>query len=169
MWFQADGEQKKMEKARAKFAAREGDHLTLYNAYQAFVTIGREQSKFCHENSLNFKSMTKAVSVRNQLKRHLQRLNIRVDDDPNPSRHHHHHHYDVSGKAERVRRCLTAGYFAHAAKMQDDGTFRDVTGNMVLYAHPNSLMAHTYTPNFLHCSQISFLSKTRSPPRMRYV
>lgn len=41
---------------------------------------------------------------------------------------------------ERIRRCLTAGYFAHAAKMMPDGTFRTVDGGTVLYAHPSSLM-----------------------------
>jgi hypothetical protein len=35
---------------------------------------------------------------------------------------------------------LTAGYFAHAAKMLSDGTFKSVTGSVVLHAHPTSLM-----------------------------
>ncbi|KAF9771939.1 hypothetical protein IL306_010408 [Fusarium sp. DS 682] len=136
VWFSHDGEKKKMETSRRKFAVDEGDHLTLLNAYQAFVTKGRKEAKFCHENNLNFKSMSRAVSIRAQLKRYLERFSINIDET-------------LAGqalpeenvkKADQIRRCLTSGYFAHAARMQPDGTFRNVEGNMVLHAHPSSLM-----------------------------
>ncbi|CAJ0552835.1 Ff.00g009130.m01.CDS01 [Fusarium sp. VM40] len=136
VWFSHEGERKKMETSRRKFAVDEGDHLTLLNAYQAFVTKGRKEAKFCHENHLNFKSMSRAVSIRAQLKRYLERFNINVDETlagPVSSE------ANVK-KAEQIRRCLTSGYFAHAARMQPDGTFRNVEGNMVLHAHPSSLM-----------------------------
>ncbi|KAF4966655.1 hypothetical protein FSARC_5704 [Fusarium sarcochroum] len=136
VWFPHEGERKKMETSRRKFAVDEGDHLTLLNAYQAFVTKGRKEAKFCHENNLNHKSMTRAVSIRAQLKRYLERFNINIDET-------------LAGqassaenvkKAEQIRRCLSSGYFAHAARMQPDGTFRNVEGNTVLHAHPSSLM-----------------------------
>ncbi|KAL6920384.1 hypothetical protein ACHAPO_000756 [Fusarium lateritium] len=136
VWFSHEGERKKMETSRRKFAVEEGDHLTLLNAYQAFVTKGRKEAKFCHDNNLNYKSMSRAVSIRAQLKRYLERFNINVDEtltgQASPE--------DNAKKAEQIRRCLTSGYFAHAARMQPDGTFRNVEGNMVLHAHPTSLM-----------------------------
>ncbi|KAM0253237.1 hypothetical protein ACHAP5_000712 [Fusarium lateritium] len=136
VWFSHEGERKKMETSRRKFAVDEGDHLTLLNAYQAFVTKGRKEAKFCHENHLNFKSMSRAVSIRAQLKRYIERFNINVDEtlDSQVSSG------DNVKKAEQIRRCLTSGYFAHAARMQPDGTFQNVEGNMVLHAHPSSLM-----------------------------
>lgn len=133
IWIQHDGEKKKTEGAKRKFAAEEGDHLTLLNVYQAFVTKGRKESRFCHDNMINFKAMTRAVSIRGQLKRYLERFGIVVDESlAAPSA--------TSNKAEQVRRCLTTGYFAHAARMQPDGTFRNVSGTTVLHAHPSSLM-----------------------------
>ncbi|KAM0339722.1 hypothetical protein ACHAPQ_001538 [Fusarium lateritium] len=136
VWFSHEGERKKMETSRRKFAVDEGDHLTLLNAYQAFVTKGRKEAKFCHENHLNFKSMSRAVSIRAQLKRYIELFNINVDEtlDSQVSSG------DNVKKAEQIRRCLTSGYFAHAARMQPDGTFRNVEGNLVLHAHPSSLM-----------------------------
>ncbi|KAF4450731.1 hypothetical protein F53441_6174 [Fusarium austroafricanum] len=136
VWFSHEGERKKMETSRRKFAVDEGDHLTLLNAYQAFVTKGRKEAKFCHENNLNFKSMTRAVSIRAQLKRYLERFSINVDETLAGQASSE----DNVKKAEQIRRCLTSGYFAHAARMQPDGTFRNVQGNMVLHAHPSSLM-----------------------------
>ena len=135
VWFHHDGERKKMETSRRKFAVEEGDHLTLLNAYQAFITKGKKEARFCHENHLNYKSMTRAASIRAQLKRYLERFNINVDESlaGEPKK-------DPTLLAEHIRRCLTSGYFAHAARMQPDGTFRTVDGGMVLHAHPSSLM-----------------------------
>ncbi|KAL4727311.1 hypothetical protein ACLX1H_006218 [Fusarium chlamydosporum] len=136
VWFSHEGERKKMETSRRKFAVDEGDHLTLLNAYQAFVTKGRKEAKFCHENNLNYKSMSRAVSIRAQLKRYLERFGINVDETLAGQASSE----ENAKKAEQIRRCLTSGYFAHAARMQPDGTFRNVEGNMVLHAHPTSLM-----------------------------
>lgn len=137
VWFHHDGERKKMETSRRKFAVEEGDHLTLLNAYQAFVTKGKKEARFCHENNLNYKSMTKAVSIRGQLKRYLERFSINVDETLSGQTTAT---ADNAKKAEQIRRCLTSGYFAHAARMQPDGTFRNVEGGTVLHAHPSSLM-----------------------------
>ena len=158
VWFSHDGERKAMEGSRRKFAAEEGDHITLLNVYQAFVTKGRKEARWCQQNHLNFKSMTRAVSIRNQLKRYFERFGINVQEslghesgvrEPGMA-------LRVGGaasqptqgrdKAELVRRCLTTGYFAHAARMQPDGTFKTVNGGTTLHAHPSSLMFVSLPP-----------------------
>ncbi|KAF7185018.1 putative ATP-dependent RNA helicase DHX35 [Pseudocercospora fuligena] len=136
VWFTHDLK-KAEETARRKFAVEEGDHLTLLNVYQAFVTKGKKEAKWCQQHYLNFKSMTRAVSIRNQLRRYLERFGIDVTESLSGN--------DVlkaggRPKEESIRRCLTSGYFAHAARMQPDGTFRTIDGGTVLHAHPSSLM-----------------------------
>lgn len=140
VWFNHEGERKAMETSRRKFAAEEGDHLTLLNAYQAFVTTGRKEAKFCHNNHLNYKSMLRVVSVRAQLKRYVERFGIRVDETLSTKQNGGPLRVGGPDKSEQIRRCLTTGFFAHAAKMQPDGTFRNVSGGTVLHAHPSSLM-----------------------------
>lgn len=135
VWFSHDGEKKASETARRKFAAEEGDHLTLLNVYQAFVTKGKKDSKWCRDNYINFKSMVRAVSIRAQLKRYLERFGINVEETLANS-----HKEESIAKGEQIRKCLTAGYFAHAARMQPDGSFNTVSGKVVLHAHPSSLM-----------------------------
>ncbi|KAL0940759.1 ATP-dependent RNA helicase DHX35 [Colletotrichum truncatum] len=137
VWFYHDGERKQMETSRRSFAAEEGDHLTLLNVYQAFVTTGKKESKFCREHNLNFKTLTRAVSIRAQLKRYLEKSGVVMDDSLGNKKGQQQ---DNVKKAEQIRRCLTAGYFAHAARMQPDGTFRNVSGQTMLHAHPSSLM-----------------------------
>ena len=139
IWFHHDGEKKATESARRKFAAEEGDHLTLLNIYQAFVTKGRKDSKWCRDNFLNYKSMTRAVSIRAQLKRYLERFGIDVEETLTSNKPD-----EVVNKGEQIRKCLTAGYFAHAARMQPDGTFKTINGHVTLHAHPSSLMFVCY-------------------------
>ena len=133
IWYHQFGEKKDADLVRRKFAAEEGDHLTLLNVYRAFISKGRKDSKWCHDNYLNYKSMTMAVSVRSQLKRYLERFGISIDES-SPTLQHD------KTIGDRVRKCLTAGFFAHAARMQPDGTFKPVSGDTVLHAHPSSLM-----------------------------
>lgn len=135
VWVQSDADKRSAESTRRKFAVDEGDHLTYLNVYQAFVTKGKKDSKWCRDNLLNYRSLQRAVSVRAQLKRYLERFGIATEDSLSSRQQP-----DPSGQAERIRRCLTTGYFAHAAKMQPDGTFKTVSGGLTLYAHPSSLM-----------------------------
>jgi ATP-dependent RNA helicase DDX35 len=146
VWIYHDDKKKPTETARRKFAAEEGDHLTLLNVYHAFVTKGKKEAKWCKENYLNYKSMTRAVSIRNQLRAYLERFDINVQESlsaPDVRR--------AGGldKAEQIRRCLTTGYFAHAARMQPDGSFKTVNGT-TLWAHPSSLM---FVSRPLYCSR----------------
>lgn len=150
VWFSHDGERKAMELSRRKFAAEEGDHITLLNVYQAFVTKGKKEARWCQQHHLNFKSMSRAVSIRNQLRRYLERFGIDVQESlaGDSQGRERGVALRVGGaaslppmdKGEAIRRCLTTGYFAHAARMQPDGTFKTVNGGTTLHAHPSSLM-----------------------------
>jgi ATP-dependent RNA helicase DDX35 len=137
VWVSHDGSKKLQEAARRQFAVEEGDHLTLLNVYQAFVTKGKKEAKWCKDHFLNFKSLSKAVSTRNQLRKHLERFGIDVSESLSASSVLRAGGMD---KAEKIRRCLTTGFFAHAARMKPDGSFATVDGQTTLWAHPSSLM-----------------------------
>ncbi|KAI4623041.1 uncharacterized protein J4E87_006134 [Alternaria ethzedia] len=130
-----DGGKKQLDAARRKFAVAEGDHLTLYNVYEAFVKAGMGNTAWCHSNSLNHKSLVKAVSVRKQLAAYLDRFGVKENVLASSGV------LRVGGTplAERVRRCLTTGFFAHAARMKADGTFTTVDGKTTLWPHPTSV------------------------------
>lgn len=137
VWVSQDGEKKQFESTRRKFAVEEGDHLTLLNVYQSFVGKGRKEGRFCYDNYLNFKALSRAVSIRAQLKRSLERFGINTEESLSVN---NAPNVDPVQKAEQIRRCLATGYFSQAARMQADGTFLTVDGGTVLHAHPSSLM-----------------------------
>ncbi|KAJ4521891.1 hypothetical protein HRR86_003770 [Exophiala dermatitidis] len=143
VWFHHSGEKKAMDMSRRKFAAEEGDHLTLLNVYTAFVTKGKKEARWCHDHHLNFKSMQRALSIRNQLARYLERLGVKVVAADNNAPYlstAQQQPLSTADKATNILKCLVTGYFSQAAKMQPDGSFRSVSGNVTMYAHPTSLL-----------------------------
>lgn len=135
-----DGNKKQLDNARRRFAVAEGDHITLYNVYEAFVKAGIQNVQWCRDNCLNHKSMVKAVSVRKQLAAYLDRFGVKENVLASSSSGV----LRVGGipLAERVRRCLTTGFFAHVARMKADGSFTTVDGRTTLWAHPSSVFFH---------------------------
>ncbi|EJD05655.1 P-loop containing nucleoside triphosphate hydrolase protein [Fomitiporia mediterranea MF3/22] len=131
------------ELERRKFTAMEGDHLTLLNGknfvllsrsnqnlrshavYNAFTRYGKS-SGWCRSHSLSFRALSRAVSIRSQLKKFMQRFKIPLES--------------CEGDAKRLRKCLVSGYWRNAARWIADGTYRSVRGDMVLHVHPNSVL-----------------------------
>lgn len=133
-----DGNKKAEDAAKRKFAVAEGDHITLYNVYEAFISHGKKDPQWCRQNSLSFKALVKAISVRKQLKTHLERLGVVEDNLANSDV------LRVGGleTTERIRRCLATGFFAQAARMKPDGTFQTPQGKTTLWVHPSSIFFH---------------------------
>ncbi|ODN84690.1 hypothetical protein L202_00583 [Cryptococcus amylolentus CBS 6039] len=101
------------ELERRKFTAEEGDHLTLLNAYNAFTRYGQNNKSWCGNHRLNHKALSRAMSIRKQLKKYLDRFGIKVQS--------------CEGDA-------------NAARMSPDGTFRAARSNAILHVHPSSVL-----------------------------
>lgn len=116
------------ELERRKFTAEEGDHLTLLNVYNAFVNprVGRQSARWCVQHRLNFRALSRAISIRGQLEKYMRRFSLPI--------------VSCEGDAVRLRKCLTSGYFKNAAKMSFDGSYRSVRENAELYVHPSSVL-----------------------------
>ncbi|KAH6918851.1 pre-mRNA splicing factor [Coprinopsis sp. MPI-PUGE-AT-0042] len=113
------------ELERRKFTAEEGDHLTLLNAFNAFVRYG-QASSWCKSHALSFRAMSRAVSIRAQLKKYMVRFNLPIKS--------------CEGDAKRLRQCLVSGYWQNSAKLQPDQTYHSTHGNKTLHIHPSSVL-----------------------------
>jgi ATP-dependent RNA helicase DDX35 len=109
-FIQIDGGTKGMmaDLERRKFTAEEGDHLSLLNgksikvallmiAYNAFIRNGQRDKQWCGNHRINHKALLRAVSIRKQLKKYLERFGIPI--------------VSCEGDAVRLRKCLVSGYF----------------------------------------------------------
>lgn len=63
--------------------------------------------------------MSRAVSIRGQLKKYMQRFNLPLES--------------CEGDAKRLRRCLVSGYWRNGARWMADGTYKSVRGNRVSF------------------------------------
>uniref|UniRef100_A0A8B9JWN2 DEAH-box helicase 35 n=1 Tax=Astyanax mexicanus TaxID=7994 RepID=A0A8B9JWN2_ASTMX len=108
-----------------KFAVAEGDHLTMLNVYEAFVKH-QKSSQWCQEHFLNYKGLVRAMSVREQLRRLLNKFKV-----PRTS---------SEGDPDVILRCIVSGFFANAARLHHSGSYRTLRDDRELHIHPNSVL-----------------------------
>ncbi len=104
------------EAARRKFAVYEGDHLTMLNVYNSFIKAGKS-SDWCSHNHVNYRSLMRAVDIRNQIKKYLRRFKVPL--------------VSCEEESEKILKCLVSGYFANAAKLTPDGSYKMIRGGQV--------------------------------------
>ena len=110
-----------------KFAVAEGDHLTLLNIYNSFVNEGNKSRRWCERYYLNYKGLQRADKIRSQLCKYLRRFNIRMtscDED-----------------FSKIQRCIVSGFFANAACLHGDGSYRGLHNDVKLFIHPSSVLS----------------------------
>ncbi|KAF0443358.1 P-loop containing nucleoside triphosphate hydrolase protein [Gigaspora margarita] len=115
-----------VDEEKRKFTVEEGDHITLLNVFNAFITRGKKSARWCHEHCLNFRTLSRALSIHQHLKKYLDRFEVPIESCGNDT--------------VKIRKCLISGYFSQAAKMMPDGSFRTVRDNVILYVHPSSVL-----------------------------
>ena len=121
----------KIARARLRFAAREGDHLTLVNVYRAFVKSNRNP-QWCHANFLNYQSLRRVEKIRSQLVNMLKRYDIPM--------------VSCETDDEKLRKCIISGFFANVAKYHPSGEYRTVRTDHPLHLHPTSVLATEEKP-----------------------
>lgn len=126
---------KEADEAKGRFSHLDGDHLTLLNVFHAYkqhTTGGIDPGSFCYDNYINARSMRSAESVREQLKRTMERLNLEM-----VSTDFHDKEYYPN-----IRKCLVAGFFAQVAHLEKTGTYLTVKDNQVVALHPSTCLSH---------------------------
>ena len=86
------------DQARQNFVRAGGDHFTLLNVWEQWAETNYSQ-QFCYEQFLQFKSISRARDIRDQLTGLCERVEIVIDSNPNTN--------DISP----VQKALTSGYF----------------------------------------------------------
>lgn len=86
------------DQARQNFVKAGGDHFTLLNVWEQWAETNYSQ-QFCYEQFLQFKSLSRARDIRDQLAGLCERVEVVVTSNPNSN--------DITA----VQKALTAGYF----------------------------------------------------------
>ncbi|KAI7870312.1 P-loop containing nucleoside triphosphate hydrolase protein [Spinellus fusiger] len=121
VWVSSRAPKEIVMEARRKFWVEDGDHLSLLNVYNAFVNKGNRSGKWCHDRLLNFKALSRAISIRHQLIKYLKRFNVPL---VSALRQFPATDQGREEASKAIRRCLTSGYFSQAAIAEPDGSGR---------------------------------------------
>ncbi|KAJ1982561.1 hypothetical protein H4R34_001669 [Dimargaris verticillata] len=151
--FVVPGNSQQAEEARRqhkRFAAQEGDHITLANVYLGFLQSGKDRN-WCFKHALNYQALDQALHIARQLYALTRKMQQTLGEPGTankssaaaaaaattntlPSANHSHN------RAVLVRQCLAAGLFPHAARMCPDGSLEALRGGQQLFIHPSSVL-----------------------------
>ena len=92
------------DQARQNFVRTGGDHFTLLNVWEQWADTNYSQ-QFCYEQFLQFKSLSRARDIRDQLAGLCERVEVVIQANPNSN--------DITA----VQKALTAGYFYNAVSL----------------------------------------------------
>ncbi|KZP31435.1 DUF1605-domain-containing protein [Athelia psychrophila] len=122
------------DQARQNFVRAGGDHFTLLNVWEQWAETNYSQ-QFCYEQFLQFKSISRARDIRDQLAGLCERVEVVIQGNPNQN--------DITP----VQKALTAGYFYNTAQLSKSGdSYRTMKTNHTVYIHPSSSLFQHQPP-----------------------
>ncbi len=130
-----------------------GDHLTLLNVYREFKE-NSESSFWCKENFLNYKSMIKAMKIKDQLINLCERVEIFVDKSKLES----NLSADEYVTNMNIRKSICSGFFYNTAKYYRDSFYKTIKNDITVLIHPSSSICKE-TPNMVIYNELVYTSK----------
>lgn len=148
------------DQARQNFVRAGGDHFTLLNVWEQWADTNYSQ-QFCYEQFLQFKSLSRARDIRDQLAGLCERVEVIVQSNPN------------SNDITPIQKAITSGYFNNTvrlcerfvcwgdadpgpldsfffflqAQLQKSGdSYRTLKTNQTVYVHPSSSLFQHQPP-----------------------
>ena len=126
------------EQARKNFNRPYGDHLSLLAVYEGWVETDYS-SQWCFESFIQFKSLKKAKSIRDQLVNLLDRTEVKLLSNEDP------------GNTIPIRKAIASGFFYNAARLKRSGdAYSTLKTNQTVMIHPSSSLYSTNPPFVLY-------------------
>lgn len=144
VFVSARGSKERKEKivdAMGVFADPDGDHLTYLKIYDEFVANGKRRD-WCDEFMLSHVALVRTAEIRRHLKKYVDRFKVLSDLQGERAAAMAEDSRDQDSDTESILKCFVSGYFANAAKLHPDGSYRTVREKRVVQIHPTSVYYH---------------------------
>jgi len=123
VFYRPKDKQQQADEKRTHFFHPDGDHITMLTVFQNWE--GNSFSPgWCHENFIQLRSMRRAQDVKKQLRTILDRYKFEVTS--------------CNNDFTRIRKAITAGFFAHAARKDPQEGYKTLIDGHQVYIHPSS-------------------------------
>ncbi|CAF2368529.1 unnamed protein product [Rotaria sp. Silwood2] len=124
-------ERTEADKAKARFAHIDGDHLTLLNVYHAFKQ-NHDNDEWCQQNYLDYYSLVMADKIRTQLGHIMDRFNLKRSSTKFTSPDYY----------LNIRKALASGFFMQVAHLEKNGYYLTIKDNQIAQLHPSTVLNH---------------------------
>lgn len=138
------------EAARHELYRREGDHLTLMAALQAYVAEESDRRAWCDTHFVSHRAMRNAMDVRKQLRLLCQSLKLPGVEEPGSAQVPKSSKDEgesltavILANADRhdlILCTLLAGFSQNVARLCPDGSYKTIEGNQTVGIHPGSVL-----------------------------
>ena len=129
-------DKKRSDDSKNIFAHPDGDHITLLNVYHGFKSDETYEygiHKWCRDHYLNYRSLSAADNISNQLERLMNRHSLELNTSD----------YESSRYFDNIRKALASGFFMQVAKKRSGGKgYITVKDNQDVLIHPSTVIGH---------------------------
>lgn len=136
LFYRPKEKREQADKTREAFFHESGDHLTLLNIYETWVSSGYSV-QWCEDNFVQYKTLKRVRDIRTQ----LSSLCLKVGFDTSSM---------VEGKSDKsevILRALVSGFFPNVVRLSKMGDcYRKLKRNQPLFLHPSSAMHKVKPP-----------------------
>ncbi|SCV06194.1 LANO_0H24168g1_1 [Lachancea nothofagi CBS 11611] len=125
IFYRPKERQEESDQARTRFFVPESDHLTLLNVFSQWKA-NNFSSAWCRRNFLQFKSLQRAKSIRDQLRTLMEKKRIIIVSSGTD--------WDI------IRKCVCSGYAHQAARLSGLNKYVHLRNGLELRIHPASAL-----------------------------
>ncbi|EAL72003.1 DEAD/DEAH box helicase [Dictyostelium discoideum AX4] len=138
-------------KSRKHLLVKEGDHLTLLNIFNSFIS-NQSSPQWCNQHQINYKAMQRVLQVRKQLLAYAKKYSINVISC-----------FDSNNNREQcsnlIRKAIVSGFFTNAAQLQPDGSYQTIREKHKLWLHPTSVLCLSNSPQWVIFNEVTITTK----------
>jgi len=125
VFYRPKDKQAMSDQKKARFHQPEGDHCTLLEVYKSWAH-NRFSNPWCYENFIQARALRRSQDVRKQLITLMDRYKFEI--------------LSCGNDYNRIRKCITAGYFGNACRRDPQEGYRTLTDHQQVYIHPSSAL-----------------------------
>ncbi|CAK9036420.1 unnamed protein product [Durusdinium trenchii] len=143
VFYRPKDKQALADQKKSKFHQPEGDHCTLLEVYKTWAH-NRFSNPWCYENFIQARALRRSQDVRRQLITLMDRYKFEV--------------VSCGNDYNRIRRCITAGFFGNASRRDPQEGYRTLTDHNQVYIHPASAL-YQRNPEWIVYHELVLTSK----------
>lgn len=123
------------EVARRELYRREGDHLTLLTAVQAYASEQTDRKAWAEKHYVSHRAMQNIMDIRKQLRQQCTQLRLLLESADTSATTQ-----SSETRSNNILHCLLRGFAANTARLMPDGSYRTLMGNQTVAIHPASVL-----------------------------